>query len=71
MWMIDDETVLDPTNPQGQLSPSINFFGVYKVDTLLARINEPSAGQDVNVIVTGFNSADMEIVAERDILKGG
>lgn len=72
MWLVDDtDTVLDPTNANGALPPNINFFfGLLKADTLMARINEPPVGRDVNVYVRQRGS-DLEIIAERDILTGG
>jgi hypothetical protein len=72
MWMLDEDIVLDPTNPDGQLSPAINyFFGFFRAETLLARINEPPVGKDCNVISKASPNGELEIIAERDIISGG
>lgn len=72
MWLVDDsDTVLDPTNAEGALPPTISFFfGLLRADTLMARINEPPPGRDCNVYVKQQGS-DLEIIAERDIVTGG
>jgi len=42
------------------------FFGLVKVNTMLARINEPPPQKDVNVY-TKITSNGVEVIAERDI----
>lgn len=74
MWLIKDDMVLDPTGPDGQLPSKISYlFGLYQCNTLLARINEPPVNKDCNVALKEFvqGTADLEIIAERDILGGG
>jgi len=67
MWALSEEEVLDPTNSAGTLDLEINYaFGLFKVDTTLARINEPPPKGDVNVY-TRSRGSFIEVIAERDI----
>ena len=44
MWSINDEQVLDPTNEKGGLDLELTYLGgLVRVNTAMARINEPSA----------------------------
>jgi hypothetical protein len=62
--------VLDPTNKQGVLEDSIRYLGVYSADTLMARINEPPLGGDVN-LCTAITKDGVAITTERDIFADG
>ena len=69
LWALDDETVLDPTSPYGTVDLELkHLFGLFKVSTLLCRINEPPPRGDCNVFtkVTGSN---VEVYTERDIFE--
>ena len=67
MWMIADDLVLDPTNEQGQLELEIPYLsGLYRANTLMARINEPPPRADCNLI-TRVSGVQVELVAERDL----
>jgi hypothetical protein len=71
MWKLDDEIYLDPTNDEGYLDLELKFaFGLYKVSTILARINEPPPGRDINVYTT-ITGSDVSFIAERDIVVDG
>jgi hypothetical protein len=70
MWALQDDVVLDPTNKEGLLELEIPYvFGLYKVDTTMARVNEPGPGSDCNII-TKVTVDKVEFVAERDIFAG-
>ena len=67
MWMVADDLVLDPTNEQGNLELEIPYvFGLYRANTMMARINEPPPKADCNV-VTRVSGVQVELVAERDL----
>lgn len=67
MWALSEDTVLDPTNEYGKLDLELSYlFGLVKVDTMMARINEPSPGKDCNVFAR-MNGAVVEVVTERTI----
>lgn len=68
-WALNSVSVLDPTNEQGGLDLEISFFfGLFKVDTSIARINEPPKGGDCNVFTrTSSDGKVIEVVAEKDI----
>lgn len=67
---MDDDKVLDPTNKQGVLEDSIRYLGLFSADTLMARINEPPLGGDVNLCTT-ITANGVSITAERDIFADG
>lgn len=67
---MDDDQVLDPTNKQGVLEDAVKFLGVYSADTLIARINEPPLGGDVN-LCTDIEKNGVTVTAERDIFPDG
>ena len=72
LWEIDDSYVLDPTNGTGTLQLELSYmFGLIKVPTTLARINEPPEGQDCNVYSNVSEFGNVEIIAERDIFSNG
>ena len=67
MFAVNDEQVIDPTNSAGTLDLELTFlFGLLKVDTMLARINEPPIGDDVNVY-TKIDATGVVVIAERNI----
>lgn len=67
MWSISDEEVLDPTNIDGKLELEITYFGgLIKVDTAMARVNEPPPGADCN-LYTKVDNGQVYVYAERDI----
>lgn len=71
MWSLPNNNFLDPTNKDGLLDLELSyFFNLIKVNTILARINEPSVGKDVNVI-TRVEGSDVIFVTERDISANG
>ena len=65
MWALSDDVVLDPTNEQGVLELQISL-GPFKVDTMMARINEPPRNGDCNVY-TSTQGTIVQVIAERDI----
>ena len=71
LWQLDDVIHLDPTNENGLVDLELSYmFGLYKANTILARINEPSPGMDVNVI-SEVRGSDVTFVSERDIMANG
>ena len=62
--------MLDPTNALGDLEDAMKFLGVISVSTLIARINEPPLGGDVN-LCTEIVANGVIVTAERDIFPGG
>lgn len=67
MWSISNNNVLDPTNRQGQLELELTYLGgLVKVNTILARINEPPIGKDTNVYSRVVGDS-IQLIAERDI----
>lgn len=67
MWALTDELVLDPTNKLGILDLELSYlFGLLKVPTTIARINEPPPGKDCNV-ATSIDGARVIVTADRDI----
>ena len=69
-FSVDEDQVLDPTNALGDLEDSMKFLGVISVSTLIARINEPPLGGDVN-LCTEIVANGVIVTAERDIFPGG
>ena len=70
MYALNEEQVIDPTNADGTVDLEITFlFGLIKVDTTIARINEPPTGGDVNVF-TRVDASGVSVVAERNIFTG-
>lgn len=71
LWSLDEETVLDPTNTEGNLELELKYLGgFYKVDTIVARINEPSKGGDCNLF-TKIVGSEVQVIAERSIFPDG
>ena len=67
MWSISDEEVLDPTNGEGKLEMEISYFGgLIKVNTAMARVNEPPPSADCN-LYTKVDNGQVYVYAERDI----
>ena len=62
--------MLDPTNKAGVLEDDMVFLGFMKTDTLIARINEPPLGGDVN-LYTEIKANGVTVFAERDIFADG
>lgn len=63
--------MLDPTNSRGLVELELNYlFGLKKVGTTLARMNEPPKGSDVNCIVK-VSGSTVTITAERNIFSNG
>jgi hypothetical protein len=70
MYALNEEQVIDPTNADGTVDLEITFlFGLIKVDTTIARINEPPVGGDVNVF-TRIDATGVSVIAERNIFNG-
>ena len=69
-FAVDDDKVLDPTNKSGFLENTLGFLGLLKTETLIARINEPPLGGDVN-LYTEIKSNGVTVFAERDIFANG
>jgi hypothetical protein len=64
--------VLDPTNNDGTLDLEVPYlFGLIKVPTILARMNEPPLGNDCNVYAKIKTYGIVEIITERDIFNNG
>ena len=69
-WTLANGDVLDPTLPNGALPDVlVALGGLIRKPTLLALINEPPAGVDVNLLPEVTNT-EVTFVAERDIFKG-
>lgn len=69
-WSLSNGDILDPTLSNGLLPETLLFFGgLLRIPTLLALVNEPRAGFDLNVIAV-VSERDVAYVAERDIYKG-
>ncbi len=67
MWCINEEQVLDPTNEKGGLELELSYLGgLVKVNTAMARVNEPPPRGDCNLF-TKVESNQVFIYAERDI----
>eukprot|EP00596_Hydrurales_sp_CCMP1899_P010110 CAMPEP_0119044252 /NCGR_PEP_ID=MMETSP1177-20130426/29949_1 /TAXON_ID=2985 /ORGANISM="Ochromonas sp, Strain CCMP1899" /LENGTH=566 /DNA_ID=CAMNT_0007014065 /DNA_START=229 /DNA_END=1929 /DNA_ORIENTATION=+ len=66
MFSVDENLVIDPSNTQGAMENQITFLGVIKIETMIARINEPPMGGDVNVYTKIFGNG-VTVMAERDI----
>jgi hypothetical protein len=69
-FSVDDEKVLDPTNKKGELDATLPFLGFLSVDTLMARVNEPPLGGDVN-LRTDIVAGGVTVIAERNIFTDG
>lgn len=69
-FSVDDEKVLDPTNTKGELDATLPFLGFLSVDTLMARVNEPPLGGDVN-LRTDIVAGGVTVIAERNIFTDG
>lgn len=70
MWYTSTGIVIDPTDEDGYLPDEIPaFFGLYKVPTILALINEPGRGGDTNVRCEDQKN-EVLLVAERNIYEG-
>eukprot|EP01038_Epipyxis_sp_PR26KG_P013357 gene13357-17916_t len=68
LWDIDDKYVLDPTTSENTIELEISYlFGLIKIPTTLARMNEPPLGEDCNVYPQIKEFGLVEIIAERDI----
>lgn len=71
MWKLNEEIYLDPTNDEGNLDLELKYlFGLIKISTILARVNEPPPGRDINVY-TSVSGSDVSFIAERDINADG
>lgn len=71
LWETGSGDVLDPTNARGLVDLELKyFFGLKKVSTTLARLNEPPKGSDVNCIVKVAGST-VTVIAERNIFNNG
>lgn len=70
-WTLEGgDKVLDPTLPNGELPERVVALGgLISKPTLLALVNEPPAGVDVN-LVPEVSQAAVAFVADRDIFKG-
>jgi hypothetical protein len=70
-FAVNDEQVIDPTNKSGLLDNEISFLGgLITVNVMVARINEPPLGKDVNVC-TEISGSGVTVFAERDIFPNG
>mmetsp|Transcript_11398 Transcript_11398/g.20614 ORF Transcript_11398/g.20614 Transcript_11398/m.20614 type:complete len:214 (-) Transcript_11398:1736-2377(-) len=50
VWNLESGLIIDPTGFFGNINPYVSdIFGVYRIPTDLARINEPNPGQPPNV----------------------
>lgn len=71
MWEVESGVVLDPTNSDGNIELELNYlFGIIKVPTVLARVNEPPSGYDCN-LYTKINDGNIEFITEKDIFADG
>jgi hypothetical protein len=70
-WTLaDGASVLDPTLPSGDLPEVlVALGGLIRKPTLLALVNEPPVGVDVNLLPT-VTAESVAFVAERDIYQG-
>jgi hypothetical protein len=69
-WTLANGDILDPTLSNGLLPEELLFYGgLLRKSTLLALVNEPRAGLDLNVVAV-VSEKDVAYVAERDIFKG-
>ncbi|GAB5030928.1 Hypothetical protein NocV09_00402030 [Nannochloropsis oceanica] len=69
-WTLANTDILDPTLSNGQLPEELLFYGgLLRKSTLLALVNEPRAGYDLNVVAV-VSDRDVAYVAERNIYKG-
>jgi hypothetical protein len=70
MWEVSEDTMLDPTNAAGSLEMEISYlFGIVKIDTMIARVNEPPPRGDCN-LRTKLTPEGIEVATERDIFAG-
>eukprot|EP01036_Dinobryon_divergens_P030609 gene30608-39879_t len=66
-WQISEDKLLDPTDQNGYLGLEITYiFGILKMSTTLARLNEPPQGYDVSAY-TRITADKVEVVTEKDI----
>lgn len=69
-WTLANSDILDPTLSNGLLPEELLFYGgLLRKSTLLALVNEPRAGYDLNVVAV-VSDRDVAYVAERNIFKG-
>jgi len=69
-WSLANNDILDPTLSNGLLPEELLFYGgLLRKSTLLALVNEPRAGFDLNVVAV-VSDKDVAYVAERDIFIG-
>jgi hypothetical protein len=67
LFIVNNDEVIDPTNKAGLLDLELTFLGgLIKVDTLVARINQPPLGKKINVY-TKINGPDAVVLASKDI----
>ena len=70
-WQISEDKLLDPTDQNGYLGLEISYmFGILKMSTTLARLNEPPQGYDVSAF-TRVTAESVEVVTEKDIFPDG
>lgn len=70
-WQISEDKLLDPTDQNGYLGLEITYiFGILKMSTTLARLNEPPQGYDVSAY-TRITADKVEVVTEKDIFADG
>ena len=69
-WTLTNGDILDPTDEYGRLPDELLFLGgIKKCPTVLALVNEPLPGGDVN-LVAKVTDKDVIFVTERDITAG-
>jgi hypothetical protein len=65
LFIVNNEEVIDPTNKAGLLELELTYLGgLIKVDTLVARINQPPLGKKINVY-TKINGPDAVVMASK------
>lgn len=71
-WTLADGTsVIDPTLPNGELPETlVALGGLIRKPTLLALVNEPPVGVDVNLVPVITDTSVEFVAAERDIFAG-
>lgn len=69
-WTLGNGDILDPTLANGQLPERLYFLGgLIRLPTLLALVNEPPVGVDVNLSAV-VTDTDVAYKAERNIYQG-